>query len=151
MEDKDKTTQIIKNLLKEQLFSVLSTKMQEESTPYSSLIGYLYSDDLRHIYFVTSRNTTKFTNLLSDPVACIFVDNRSNHEDDVLKATTATILGDVEEIEKETFREITEQLEKKYPQLEEFINKENTALLRLNVKQYVVVFEFQKVLRLEIT
>lgn len=150
MEKERETKALIKELLNKQLFCVLSTKLREGNYPYSSLIGYQVSEDLKQFFFITSRNTTKFTNLLSEPNACIFVDNRSNHEEDVLNAKTVTILGIVEEIEKEPNKEIIEKFKLKYPQIKEFIDQPSTALLRFNVKQYIVVYEFQKVLRLEI-
>jgi len=140
---------MIHSLLESQLFCVLSTNLKEDNYPYSSLIAFLYSEDLKHIYFTTSRNTTKFTNLLSDPRVGIFFDNRSNNLEDVHGAITATVLGNVEELEKEKNKEIIEEFKTKYPQLKEFLIKRHTAFLRIRVESYVVVYEFKKVLRLE--
>ena len=100
---------IVIELLDSQLFCVLTTNLEESNFPYSSLVAFLNSEDLESIYFVTSRNTTKFTNLISDPKVCIFFDNRTNELDDVSNAVTATVLGKVEELKKEDNNEILEK------------------------------------------
>lgn len=140
---------MIHSLLESQLFCVLSTNLKEDNYPYSSLIAFLYSEDLKYIYFTTSRNTTKFTNLLSNPRVGIFFDNRSNNLKDVTGAITATVLGKAEELDKDKNKEIINDFKSKYPQLEEFLTMEYTAFLRIKVERYVVVYEFKKVLRLE--
>lgn len=139
---------MIHSLLKSQLFCVLSTNLKEENYPYSSLIAFLDSDDFRYLYFATSRKTTKFTNLLSDPKVCMFFDNRSNDLEDVKNAITATVLGKVEELDKEINKDILHFFIQKYPQLKQFVEKSNTAFLRMIVDEYIVVYNFSKVLRL---
>ncbi len=142
---------IISNLLESQLFCVLTTNLKDDNFPYSSLIAFLHSPNLHHIYFATSRKTTKFTNLLSDPKVCIFFDNRSNELDDVTNAVSATVLGQVEELNKKSETKTILEFIKKYPHLKEFIENTNTALLQIKVDEYVVVHSFEKVLRLKIT
>jgi nitroimidazol reductase NimA-like FMN-containing flavoprotein (pyridoxamine 5'-phosphate oxidase superfamily) len=143
------TKKIIGDLLESQLFCVLSTNLAESNFPYSSLIAFLVSDDFRYLYFATSRKTTKFTNLLSDPKVCLFFDNRSNELEDVTNATTATVLGKVEELTEEVNKEILQLFIKKYPQLKEFVEKPSTAFMQMIVDEYVIVHSFHKVLRLD--
>ena len=100
-------------------------------------------------FFTTARNTTKFTNLLSDPRVGIFFDNRSNNLEDVTGAITATVLGKAEELDKEKNDEIIRNFNLKYPQLKEFLASDKTAFIRIKVERYVVVYEFKRVLRLE--
>lgn len=149
MENDTEVRKRIEDLLRTQLFCVLSTNMKEDNFPYSSLIAFLHSDDLAYIYFTTARNTTKFTNLLSDPRVGLFFDNRSNNLEDVTGAVTATVLGKVEELEKEKNSIIVESFNTKYPQLKEFLSSNKTAFLRIEVEKYVVVYEFKRVLRLD--
>ena len=149
MNDEAKTKTIIKNLLDSQLFCVLTTNLDESNFPYSSLIAFLNVDNLQQIFFATARETTKFTNLLSDSKVCIFFDNRTNEHEDVKNTISATVLGKVEEIKKEENKEILQKFIEKYPQLKVFANDRRTAFLRIDVKKYIVVYNFQKVLRLE--
>ncbi|NPD89727.1 MAG: pyridoxamine 5'-phosphate oxidase family protein [Asgard group archaeon] len=142
---------IIRELLASQLFCVLTTNLAQSHFPYSSLVASLNSDDLKHIHFATSRKTTKFTNLLSDPKVCMFFDNRSNELEDVTKAVTATVLGKVEELDKETNKEILRRFIEKYPQLKDFVEKQSTAFLRIIVDEYIVVHNFHKTLRLTLS
>ncbi len=148
MSEDSEAREMIRNLLQSQLFCVLSTNLKEGNFPYSSLIAFLHSDDLSAIYFTTARNTTKFTNLLSDPRVGIFFDNRTNNLDDVQGAITATVLGKVEELDKENNKEIISEFKNKYPRLTEFIDSDKTAFLKIQIERYVIVYEFQKVLRL---
>lgn len=150
MVNETETKRIISDLLDSQLFCVLTTNLEDTSFPYSSLIAFLNSDDLKYIYFATSRKTTKFSNLLSDPKICMFFDNRSNELEDVSNAITATVLGKVEELDKEKNERILNQLIQKYPQLEDFVKSASTAFLRMDVEEYVVVHSFFKVLRLKL-
>jgi len=149
MVNESEIKKIIGDLLESQLFCVLSTNLVESSFPYSSLVAFLNSDDFRYLYFATSRKTTKFTNLLSDPKICMFFDNRSNELEDVSNATTATVLGKVEEIDKEINKDILQLFIHKYPQLKEFVEEPSTAFVRMIIDEYVVVHSFRKVLRLD--
>jgi nitroimidazol reductase NimA-like FMN-containing flavoprotein (pyridoxamine 5'-phosphate oxidase superfamily) len=149
MNNESGTRKIISGLLDSQLFCVLTTNLEDSNFPYSSLIAFLNSDDLKYIYFVTSRKTTKFTNLLSDPKVCMFFDNRTNKLEDVKNTITATVLGKVEELDYKTNKKILQQFIQKYPQLKQFAEKSSTAFLRMSVDEYVVVHSFSKVLRLD--
>ena len=149
MNGEAETRRIITQLLDSQLFCVLTTNLEDSNFPYSSLVAFLSTEDLESIYFATSRKTTKFTNLVSDPKVCMFFDNRTNELEDVSNAVTATVLGDVEELEKESNKEILKLFVKKYPKLKEFVQDRRTAFLRINVNEYVVVHSFKKVLRLK--
>lgn len=149
MANESETKNVIKDLLESQLFCVLTTNLARSNFPYSSLVAFLDSDDLRYLYFATSRKTTKFTNLLSDPKICMFFDNRSNELEDVTNAITATVLGKVEELDKEINKDLLQLFIHKYPQLKEFVENPNTAFVRMIVDEYVVVHSFRKVLRLD--
>ena len=149
MNKESETKKIISGLLNSQLFCVLTTNLEDSNFPYSSLIAFLNSNDFKYIYFATSRKTTKFANLLSDPKVCMFFDNRTNELEDVTNTITATVLGKVEELDNNTNKNILQQFIQKYPQLKQFVEKSSTAFLRMIVDEYVVVHSFSKVLRLD--
>jgi len=51
----------LRKLLRSQLLAVLST--QNQGQPYASLVAFASSDDLKSLYFATSRSTRKYANL----------------------------------------------------------------------------------------
>ena len=67
----DKSKEIIANLktlfISQQL-SVLST--QNNGQPYTSLVGFVESSDLKYLLFATTRDTRKYENIKKDSRVC---------------------------------------------------------------------------------
>ena len=149
---KTKITQQLKttlqNLFSTQKLAVLSTS--DKGKPYSSLIAFLSSDDLKSIFFATTRSTRKFANLDSQPEASILIDNRTNSEEDFHEGIAVTILGKAEEIFDEEREQFQEKFLGKYPYLKEFITAPTCALLKMEVRQYNIVSRFQNVMIMDV-
>ena len=77
--------QTIKTVLDDQLLAVLST--HDGDQPYSNLVCFAATDDLRCLIFATPRATRKYANITADCRVAILVDNRSNEAADTDKAT----------------------------------------------------------------
>ena len=88
---------ILRELLETQLLAVLGT--HHEGEPYTSLVGFAASPDLKLLYFATGRATRKRANLAADARASMLIDNRRNHPADFSDAAAATAVGTVEEVE----------------------------------------------------
>jgi len=56
-----KLEKLIKEIIGSQYFAVLNTL--GEGLPYSNLVSFAVTDDLRSLVFVTERNTRKFRNM----------------------------------------------------------------------------------------
>lgn len=138
----------VRELLKDQALAVLAT--DRSGDPYASLVGFLSSDDLRHIYFVTTRATRKFEALTSNPRVAMLIDNRSNRFRDFREAMAASVTGEAQEIDKEQHKDIVEAYLEKHPHLAEFIESPTSALLRVSVSTYYVVTRFQHVMELHV-
>jgi general stress protein 26 len=113
------TVDILRDLFARQRLGVLAT--QGQGHPYASLVAVRASDDLRHLYFTTTRATRKFHFLSADPHAAMLVDSRS--DDDL------------------AFLE-------RHPHLRTFASAPTSALVDLTVDTYYVVSRFQNVTEL---
>jgi len=137
---------IIGRLLSSQRLAVLASYGDDQ--PYTSLVAFVASDDLRAIYFATTRATRKFANLTQCAQVSMLIDNRSNRQRDFHKGIAATALGSVSEVEKS---EAAEHYLRKHPHLKDFIESPSTALFQISVERYYLVSRFQNVLELDVS
>lgn len=143
MIDAKEMRELVQGLLNSQRLAVLSTSMS--GRPYSNLIAFAATDDLRDIFFATTRATRKFANLTAEPRVSLLVDNRSNQETDFGEASALTVLGTAEEvlgIEQEKYQQL---YLKKHPYLEDFVTAPTCALIRVKVEKFIMVTQFQEV------
>ena len=139
----------IRKLCVSQRLAVLSTRSGEQ--PYSNLVCFAASDDLRHILFATTRVTRKYANLMRESRVALLVDNRSNDPADTFRATAVTALGLTRELEGEEAAKARKTYLERHPHLEEFVSSPSTAMLQLDVEKYVLVTRFQDVRELEVS
>ncbi len=148
MDDENQFRVHIRELFRNQNLGVLSTRGKEY--PYSSLIGFVASDDLDYIIFATLRSTRKYANIQNYSKVSVLVDSRSNMIDDFRDAAALTILGKVFETKGKERKKLAQQYLKKHPFLNDFIDDPNCAILKLMVENYILVSNFQQVLELKI-
>src|SRR5210317_310286 len=86
----------INHILNSQQLGVLATYGSEY--PYTSIVGFVATDDLNYILFATFRDTRKYGNIQTDTHVSILMDNRSNSAEDFSNAQALTALGIAEEI-----------------------------------------------------
>jgi len=137
---------ILRELLAQQLLGVLGT--HHDGEPYTSLVGFAATPDLRQILFATGRATRKHANLVADARASMLVDNRTNRPADFTEAAAATAVGVVEEIGDEDRSFFEEVFLAKHPYLESFARSPSCVPIRLQVSVYMVVTRFQHVIEL---
>ncbi len=137
---------LLSDLFTHQRFAVLATHRQGQ--PYTSLVAFGASEDLRHLVFATTRSTRKFANLTEDPRVALLVDSRSNRVSDIRRSVAATATGRAEEVTSEEKEELLRMYLSKHPHMEEFVRSPSCALLRVEVETYYVVRQFQKVFEL---
>jgi len=136
----------LRDLFARQRLGVLAT--QGQGHPYASLVAVRASDDLRHLYFTTTRATRKFHFLSADPHVAMLVDSRSDDDLDFHGAVAATAVGTTRELEgDERAVELTAFLER-HPHLRTFASAPTSALVDLTVDTYYVVSRFQNVTEL---
>lgn len=144
--DRAELTVRVRKLLWDQLFGVLATT--GEDGPHTTIVSFAVADNLTSIVFPTPRATRKYRNLMTNAGVSLFVDDRQNN---------SAALGDIHGIEARGIaREIPNEERGLYeplycarhPGLAEFTM--NSALIRISVQRYDVVFRFQNVYVLEV-
>jgi hypothetical protein len=88
--------------------------------------------------FCTSRATRKYGNITIDPRVSVLLDNRSNTESDFNDAVAVTALGTAIETKGKDRDELVNIYLEKHPYLEDFINSQDNALMRVDVEEYIL-------------
>jgi hypothetical protein len=128
--------QRIRELFASQLLCVLSTYNQGQ--PYSNLVAFAETDDLRSMVFVTNRKTSKYTNAITNRNVALLVDSRTNTNLDFSEAIAVTSLGTVEEVARIDADNLSQTFLSKHPYLKDFVRSADSALMRVRVKKLVV-------------
>ena len=139
----------LKDLLESQPLAVLAT--QNKGNPYANLVAFAFSEDLKSLFFATTRATRKYANLTADKRVAMLADNRSNQASDFRQAKAVTVRGRAEEIDKDRGKRFLEIYLTRHPQLEEFVTAPSCAFLRIRVDTYYLVTHFQDVIEIHVT
>jgi len=148
VDNNEQAIQTLRDLFSSQIQAVLATEHQHQ--PYTSLMAFTASDDLRRLLFATYRNTHKYHNLLANPRAAMLIDNRSGQSSDHYGGIAVTATGQVREV-SETDRDRLIALHlARHPTLAEFLTAPACALMALQVARYYIVSQFHNVTELRI-
>lgn len=134
---------IVQNLLDSQIQAVLATQHQQQ--PYTSLMAFAATPDLRRIVFATARATQKYANLRANPRASLLFDNRCNNATDYRNAVAISAQGLTCEVSAAQHVELLKLYLDKHPGLRDFATDADSVLLQLDVERYYVVSQFQSV------
>ena len=139
---------LLRALFARERLGVLATHGPEH--PYASLVAVRAADDLRHLYFSTTRATRKFAFLTSDPKVAMLVDSRSADDVDFHQAVAATAVGTARELGGDEREEQLAAFLQRHPQLRSFAGSPSSALVELAVDTYYIVRRFQNVTELHL-
>ena len=148
MKDTTELEEMLKGVLASQKLAVIAT--QKEGQPFTNLVAFVATDDLKHLLFATTRATRKFANLRADNRVALLVDNRRNQASDFSNAVAVTAFGraaEVEEVEREHFLGLYLG---KHGHLKGFATAPTCALVKVDIERYEVVQRFQNVLELRV-
>jgi len=148
MEADKKLRLSLEELFRSQNLAALSTHC--DGQPYASLVAYYATEDLKHIYLVTPKTTRKYANLTADNRVAIMVNSSINQASDFHKAISVTAVGRAEIVEESEKELILSLYLAKHPHLEEFVRAPTCALVRISVKTYYLVKNFQNVMEMHI-
>jgi nitroimidazol reductase NimA-like FMN-containing flavoprotein (pyridoxamine 5'-phosphate oxidase superfamily) len=138
----------LRKLLNSQPLAVLST--QKQGQPYASLVAFASSNDLKFLYFATTRSTRKYANLRGDSRVALLVDNRSNKASDFRWAMAATATGTAAEVIPGARQNALDLYLAKHPYLKDFVRSPTCALCEIKVQIYFVVTRFQNVVEVHV-
>jgi len=135
--------QSIRDIFDDQKLAVLSPR--EGDQPYSTLVCFAATGDLRCLIFATPRATHKYANIAADCRVAMLVDNRANEAADTDKATAVTALGEAREVSGDEREDLFARYIDKHPHLKLFVSSPTTALFKVETGKYIVVNRFQHV------
>lgn len=147
MEEQSHSWKLVRSLLESQRFAVLATVGEGE--PHASLVAYASTVDLRQIVFATGRKTRKFESIRSSGRAAMLMDDRRNDATDIGKSVAVTASGRAREVQGQEREEQAEALLAKHPGLKDFLQEPDTAVVVLDVAEYLVS-GFRDTVRLQI-
>jgi nitroimidazol reductase NimA-like FMN-containing flavoprotein (pyridoxamine 5'-phosphate oxidase superfamily) len=133
----------LRHLLETQKYAVLAT--DNHGQPYTSLMAYSITDDLRVFILMTERGRLKYENLMSNPRVAIMIDNRENLGSDLDATIAVTAQGVAEEISADGRDAARAFCLARHPALQSFAESPSCAFIRIQVTSYVIVRQFQDV------
>ena len=136
--------QRLTELFSGQKLAVLSTA-RPDGHPYASLVAFVAADDIKYMYFATSRATRKYANLQTDARVAMLVNNSMNTSADFYQAIAATGTGEAIELSTDATSNAMNLYLDKHPYLEDFVRSPSCALFQVVIKTYYLVENFQNV------
>lgn len=138
----------IRQLFALQQFAVIATERNRQ--PYTHLVAFTSTPDLRSIVFATKRDTQKYLNIRENQHVAVLIDNRQNTPTDLSEAMTVNAQGIAKEIKDKNggYRRL---FLKKHPDLSSFFDDPTCALIEVHVMTYQVVQKFENVHVFKIT
>lgn len=134
----------LKFLNKTERHAVLATAFSGK--PYTSIVAFTMTKDMKGAIFATPKNTRKYRNLIKNNHVALLINNRKNTDRDYAGAESVSILGTAKPVRRgKRWRELSHILIRKHPALEKFIQAQTTALVLLEAKRCVHVSQFQMV------
>jgi len=133
---------IVQEVVSSQHFAVIATETDDQ--PYVSLVTFVASEDVSHLYFPTKKGTQKFININKNNRVAVLLDNRKNRPSDIANAVTVIALGTAKEARKEQ-NELKLLLLHKHPTLSEFLAHSSCRLIDVTVQTYQIVQKFERV------
>ena len=127
--------ELLREVVSTQYFAVLNTIGQ--GLPYSNLVSFAATDDLRSLVFVTGRNTRKYKNMQDNHNISLLIDNRTNKPSDTSQATAIAAIGIArEEIDKKSL--LRDIFLARHPQLRQFVDAPDNAIMLVTIRLYIV-------------
>lgn len=149
MQSNSEAHKILRTLLTTQRLAVVATEMQ--GSPYTSLVAFVASEDLRRIVFFTTRATQKYRNLSTNPAVSVLIDSRTDTVEDFATGSAVTVIGNAAKIPRNAAGPIIERFLQKHPHLETFVKSPSTAVCSVEVNTYYLVTHFQHVIEMDVT
>jgi general stress protein 26 len=136
MQESAQLQSLLRELFASQKFAALAT--EDGGKPHNCLVAFATTDDLRNLLFTTSRDTSKYRNIVAESRVAMLVDSRSNQDSDFRNAIAVTATGKAKEAKgKERDRLLGIYLAK-HPQLADFANASENALVKVEIANYEI-------------
>jgi uncharacterized pyridoxamine 5'-phosphate oxidase family protein len=131
-------------LNKNQLHAVLATDANGQ--PYTSLVAFALTPDIKGILFATPKKTSKYRNIIKNGKVSLMIDTRLNTTKAYMRSEAVTILGSAIPIRRsKKWHELAGVLIKKHPQLKEFVMADSSSLVLVSFRKILHTSGFQRV------
>ncbi|MDD1752133.1 MAG: pyridoxamine 5'-phosphate oxidase family protein [Methanotrichaceae archaeon] len=127
---------LLRELFASQKFAALAT--EDGGKPHNCLVAFATTDDLRNLLFTTSRDSSKYRNILAESRVAILVDSRSNQDSDFRKAIAVTATGRAKEAKGKERERLLGIYLAKHPKLADFANVSENALIKVEITNYEI-------------
>lgn len=138
----------VRELFSSQSLAVLATC--GEGQPHGSLVAFAGTADLKQVLFATPRATRKYAHLDANPAVALVIDSRSREDADFHLTIAVTAIGRAAEATGDERGELLPVYLARHPHLREFATSPTCALVKVQVRKYSVVGEFQKVVEIDV-
>ena len=136
----------IESILRDRRSGVLATCLND--VPLCSQMAFAVSEDLHSLIMITPRNTTKFDNMAANPNVSFLVSTVRNAPSDSGEAMALTVEAAADELTGEARDRAAALFSLKHPDLAEFAAASGSAVMKLMVRSYTLVDNFQRVTRI---
>ena len=134
----------IRRLVDSQPFAVLCT--HGEQHPYGSLVAFAMTEDLATAVFATPVTTRKFKLLSQSDRVALLIDNRCQHQDNMMKVEAVTATGQAKRVQEgRDFEFWSRLLTGRHGYLSDFVHSPTVALFHIDIVRYFHVERFQEV------
>lgn len=147
MEISSKVRSHIDSVLSSQKIAVLGTSKDGE--PYSCLIAFTITDDLKEMVFATMRQRLKYANIMANPRVTLIIDNRDAKESDFNDTTSITMVGTAWDVKGDGREQYASLLLNRHPELTDFVNSPDCAVIRVEIDKMYIVSEFESVVKIK--
>ncbi|MDO9581614.1 MAG: hypothetical protein Q7J24_00690 [Desulfomicrobium sp.] len=127
---------------------VLGTSFMD--IPLCSQMAFAAAQDLRTLFVVTPRQTTKYDNMTSNPNVSFLVSTARNDPSDPAGAQAVTATAFATELDGERRHNAVNLFAKRHPSLSAFAAAPDNAVMELKVDSYRLVSNFQKLTRISL-
>lgn len=133
----------LKHLLATQRSGVLATSVRD--TPYCSRMALVETADLTTLVMASPRDTRKCRNIAANPRVSLLVDDAHNDPADTHEAAAVTVTGLAREVGGAERSRLVALFVERHAHLAEFVEMEETAIIACDVREYMLVQDFQDV------
>ena len=144
--DPSKLQAFLNELFESQNLAVIGTVQEQQ--PFTNLVAFAATKDLKQLVFVTPRATRKFANLGNNPKVAMTIDNRQNVISDFSEAAAVMAIGTAREVTGPEREPLLALYLAKHPELKGFACAPSCALVSVEVTKYDIVRRFQSVVEL---
>jgi nitroimidazol reductase NimA-like FMN-containing flavoprotein (pyridoxamine 5'-phosphate oxidase superfamily) len=117
-----------------------------ENKPYTSIVAFALTQDMKGVLFATPKNTRKYRNIIKNNHVAVLIDNRNNTDKAYMGAESVSILGTAKPVRRgKRWLELSRVFVRKHPALKEFVRAPSTGLILVEATHCVHVSQFQMI------